>query len=107
MVTVSLLRPDTTNWGYDVVISGMAAVNPVLLESGRPDELVDLAAVAAQFPVESRRSSSSMWSSAIRTIRAWMRSTGHYFAGPNMYGQNLDYQNPPCARSFWRCSAAR
>jgi hypothetical protein len=35
----SLLRPDTTNWGYDVVISGMAAVNPVLLESGRPDEL--------------------------------------------------------------------
>jgi hypothetical protein len=20
---------------------------------------------------------------------------GHYFAGPNMYGQNLDYQNPP------------
>jgi pullulanase/glycogen debranching enzyme len=38
-VTVSLLRPDTTNWGYDVVISGMAAVNPVLLETGRPDEL--------------------------------------------------------------------
>ena len=36
-VTVSLLRPDTTNWGYDNVIAGMATVNPVLLESGRPD----------------------------------------------------------------------
>jgi hypothetical protein len=41
--------PDTTNWGYDVVIAGMATVNPVLLETGRPDELVDLAATLHTF----------------------------------------------------------
>jgi hypothetical protein len=50
MATSTCCDPDTTNWGYDVVIAGMAAVNPVLLETGRPDELVDLAAVLHNFP---------------------------------------------------------
>jgi hypothetical protein len=30
---VDIRRPDTTNWGYDVVINGMAAINPSLLET--------------------------------------------------------------------------
>jgi hypothetical protein len=51
---VDLLRPNTTNWGYDVVISGMAAVNPVLLESRPPDELIDLAAVLHNFPAKAQ-----------------------------------------------------
>jgi hypothetical protein len=34
---------------------GHGAVNPVLLETGRPDELVELAAVLHTFPVRSRR----------------------------------------------------
>ncbi len=91
-VSVSLLRPDTTNWGYDVVISGMAAVNPVLLESGRPDELVELAATLHNFPSGPKKlifdivfgHSDNQGRKALN---------GHYFAGPNMYGQNLDYQN--------------
>ncbi|MCC6007761.1 MAG: hypothetical protein JJU40_08790, partial [Rhodobacteraceae bacterium] len=92
-VTVDLLRPDTTNWGYDVVISGMAAVNPVLLETGRPDELSDLAASLHNFS-----------SGPIRLIldvvfghadNQGLRALNpHFFAGPNMYGQNLDYRNP-------------
>ena len=92
-VTVDLTRPDTTNWGYDVVIAGAAAVNPVLLESGRPDELVDLAAVLHTFPKKPKMlifdvvfgHSDNQGLGALNT---------HFFAGPNMYGQNLAYRNP-------------
>ena len=92
-VEVELIRPDTTNWGYDVVISGMATVNPVLLESGRPDELADLAAALHNFPKKPKMlvfdvvfgHSDNQGLDALNT---------HYFGGPNMYGQNLDYKNP-------------
>ncbi|MEM8824230.1 MAG: glucosylglycerol hydrolase [Pseudomonadota bacterium] len=92
-LTASLLRPDTTNWGYDVVISGMCTVNPVLLESGRPDELVDLAAVLHTFPSKPKKLIFDVvfGHSDNQGLKAL---NGHFFAGPNMYGQNLDYQNP-------------
>jgi len=92
VVEVTLRRPDTTNWGYDVVIAGSAAVNPTLLESGRPDELVDLAAILHTFPGR-----------PIKLIfdvvyghadnQALDVLNYHYFAGPNMYGQDLNYRN--------------
>ncbi len=92
-ITVNLTRPDTINWGYDVVISGMATVNPVLLESGRPDELVDLAAVLHNFPKKRK-----MLILDVVFGHADNQGLGalnpHFFAGPNMYGQNLDYRNP-------------
>ncbi len=91
-VDVVLLRPDTTNWGYDVVIAGMAAVNPAMLETGRPDELVELISVLHGFPGK-----------PIKVIfdvvfgHADNQGLGalnhHYFAGPNMYGQNINYKN--------------
>ncbi|MHA6323863.1 glucosylglycerol hydrolase [Roseivivax sp. CAU 1753] len=92
-VTVSLLRPDTTNWGYDTVIAGMATVNPCLLETGRPDELVDLACVLHSFPDRPKKLVLDVVyghsdNQGLRVLG------GHFFAGPNMYGQNLDYQNP-------------
>ncbi len=91
-VTVALYRPDTTNWGYDIVISGMAAVNPVLLETGRPDELVDLAAVLHTFPGKPKKLVFDVvyGHADNQGLNALSR---HFFAGPNMYGQNLDYQN--------------
>jgi len=92
-VTVDLLRPDTTNWGYDIVIAGMATVNPALLESGRPDELVDFASVLHNFPKRPKKLILDVvfGHSDNQGLRAL---NGHFFAGPNMYGQNLDYQNP-------------
>ncbi|MDO6585551.1 glucosylglycerol hydrolase [Salipiger sp. 1_MG-2023] len=92
-VTAHLMRPDTTNWGYDIVISGMATVNPVLLETARPDELVDLAAVLHNFPRYPKML-------VIDLVFGHADNQGlnalnsHFFAGPNMYGQNLDYHNP-------------
>jgi hypothetical protein len=92
-VVVDLRRPDTTNWGYDVVIAGMATVNPVLLATGRPDELVDLAAVLHGFPSNPKRL-------ILDVVFGHSDNQGvgalndHFFAGPNMYGQNLAYRNP-------------
>jgi hypothetical protein len=85
--------PDTTNWGYDVVIAGMAAINPALLETGRPDELVDLAAALHTFPGAPKKL-------ILDVVYGHSDNQGldvlnsHYFAGPNMYGQNLAYRNP-------------
>ncbi len=92
-VTVDLTRPVTTNWGYDIVISGMGTVNPVLLETGRPDELVDLAATLHSFPSKPKMLVFDVvfGHSDNQGLRAL---NPHYFAGPNMYGQNLDYKNP-------------
>lgn len=92
-VAIELLRPDTTNWGYDIVISGMGTVNPVLLETGRPDELIDLAATLHTFPTKPKML-------ILDVVFGHSDNQGlkalnpHFFAGPNMYGQNLDYRNP-------------
>jgi hypothetical protein len=92
-VAIELRRPDTTNWGYDVVILGSAAVSPTLLESGRPDELADLAATLHSFPGRPIRL-------ILDVVYGHSDNQGlaclphQFFAGPNMYGQNLDYQNP-------------
>ena len=92
-VTVDLRRPATTNWGYDVVIAGSAAVNPVLLETGRPDELVDLAATLHNFPKRPKKLIFDVVfghadNQALDCLNA------HFLAGANMYGQNLAYRNP-------------
>ena len=90
---VRLQRPDIRNWGYDVIISGSAAVNPAILETGRPHELSDLAAALHAFP-----------GGPIRLIldlvyghadnQAIGQVPSAWFTGPDMYGQHLDYQNP-------------
>jgi hypothetical protein len=92
-VHAHLLRPNTTNWGYDVVISGMGAVNPVLLETSRPDELVDFAAALHNFPGAPKKL-------VLDVVFGHSDNQGldalnyQFFTGPNMYGQNLDYRNP-------------
>ncbi|WP_235865420.1 glucosylglycerol hydrolase [Alloyangia mangrovi] len=92
-IEATLMRPNTTNWGYDIVIAGMATVNPVLLESARPDELVDFAAALHNFPGTPKKLILDVvfGHSDNQGLNAL---SSHYFAGPNMYGQNLDYLNP-------------
>uniref|UniRef100_UPI0025D6D0F6 glucosylglycerol hydrolase n=1 Tax=Roseobacter sp. TaxID=1907202 RepID=UPI0025D6D0F6 len=92
-LTVDIRRPDTTNWGYDVVISGMAAINPAMLETHRPDELVDLAAALHNFPGAPKKLIFDVvyGHSDNQGLKALNH---HYFAGPNMYGQNLNYRHP-------------
>lgn len=92
VVTVDLHRPNTTNWGYDVVIAGMAAVNPGILETGRPDELVDLISVLHTFPDKPKKL-------VFDVVYGHSDNQGlgalnhHFFTGPNMYGQNINYRH--------------
>lgn len=90
-VAVDLRRPDTTNWGYDVVIAGMAAVNPALLETGRPDELVDLASALHTFPRPKKLILDVVFGHADNQALGALNP--HFFTGPNIYGQNLAYRN--------------
>lgn len=90
---IAVQHPSTTNWGYDIVLSGMAAVNPAILETGRPDELVDLAAVLHTFPTGPIRLIFDLVyghadNQAIDLI------SRHYFMGPNMYGQDVNLRHP-------------
>lgn len=87
-----LTRPNTTNWGYDVVIAGMATVNPVLLESGRPHELVDLAAELHNWPNGPKMLIFDLVFGHADNQALEVLSP-HFLAGPNMYGQNLEYRN--------------
>ncbi len=92
-VRVRLRRPEMQNWGYDVVIFGSAATNPALLETLRPDELVEFITELHTFP-----------SGPIRLIydlvyghadnQAIDLLNGRYLKGPNMYGQDVNHQNP-------------
>ncbi|MEO1205448.1 MAG: glucosylglycerol hydrolase [Pseudomonadota bacterium] len=91
-VMVDLRRVDTTNWGYDVMTSGMAGVNPAILETGRPDELVDLAAALHNFPESPKKLIFDVVFGHADN-QALSALNHYYFAGPNMYGQNINYRH--------------
>ena len=93
VVTGDLRRPATTNWGYDIVISGCGAINPAQLESRRPDELVDLLEVLHGFPGGGMMAVIDVVFGHIDN-QAIGQLNPHFFAGPNMYGQDLDYRHP-------------
>ena len=92
-VVVRLHKPDMHNWGYDVLIAGSSAINPVLLESGRPDELADFAALLHNFPGKPMQLIFDVvYGHADNQGLALLNS--RYFSGPNMYGQDLNYKHP-------------
>ncbi|TVQ05437.1 MAG: alpha-amylase [Leptolyngbya sp. DLM2.Bin27] len=92
-VKISLKKPNTQNWGYDIVIFGSSATNPSVLETLRPDELVEFIATLHNFPT-----------GPIQVIfdivyghadnQAIDLLNGRFMKGPNMYGQDVNHQNP-------------
>ncbi|WP_346292076.1 glucosylglycerol hydrolase [Sphaerothrix gracilis] len=90
---VTLRKPDTQNWGYDVPILGSAATNPAVLGSLRPDEVIDFIATLHNFSA-----------GPIKIIydlvyghadnQSLELLTQQFFKGPNMYGQDLNHQLP-------------
>lgn len=93
MVTVQLIRPDMTNWGYDIVLSASSAVNPALLETLRPDELVDFAATLHTFPGQPIRLIFDVVYGHTDNQALGLLSQ-YFFRGPNMYGQDVNQQHP-------------
>jgi hypothetical protein len=91
-VEVTVEPPDMVNWGYDIVVSGFSAVNPAILETGRPDELVDFIAACHGMPRPVR---------VVFDVALGHADNGgldllpdRFFSGPGMYGQELDYTEP-------------
>jgi hypothetical protein len=92
-IKVTLKKPDTQNWGYDIVIFGCSGTNPAVLETLRPDELIAFIATLHNFPT-----------GPIQVIydivyghadnQAIDLLNGRFLKGPNMYGQDVNHQNP-------------
>ncbi|AHC16298.1 glucosylglycerol hydrolase [Salinispira pacifica] len=92
-LVVNLRKPDSLNWGYDTITLGSPAVNPVLLETRRPHEFLELIETLHNFH-----------GSPIRMVldvvyghldnQAMDLLNSRYFAGANMYGQNVSYSDP-------------
>lgn len=93
IVEIELNKPHTQDWGYDVPILGSSATNPALLDSLRPDEVVDFIATLHNFPT-----------GPIQVIydlvyghadnQSELLLSRQFLKGPNMYGQDLNHQLP-------------
>lgn len=92
-VAISLHKPNTQDWGYDVPILGSSTLNPAILGSLRPDEFIDLIVTLHNFPT-----------GPIQVIldlvyghadnQSELLISRQYLKGPNMYGQDLNHQLP-------------
>ncbi|EMA68266.1 hypothetical protein C461_06779 [Halorubrum aidingense JCM 13560] len=91
-VTVGVERPDQTNWGYDVVVSAFSAANPAILETGRPDELVEFIAACHAMPDPIRVVFDVALGHADEGAAELLPDP--FFEGPGMYGLHLDYRQP-------------
>ncbi|WP_284013396.1 glucosylglycerol hydrolase [Halobaculum litoreum] len=90
--TATVARPDKVNWGYDIVVGAFGAPCPSILESGRPDELVDFIAACHGLPDPVK---------VVFDVALGHADDGglrilpdRFFHGPGMYGQHLDYLDP-------------
>ncbi|MFC7071005.1 glucosylglycerol hydrolase [Halobaculum lipolyticum] len=90
--TATVARPDKVNWGYDIVVGAFGAPCPSILESGRPDELVDFIAACHTLPDPVK---------VVFDVALGHADDGglrilpdRFFHGPGMYGQHLDYLDP-------------
>lgn len=90
---ITLQKPDTQNWGYDVVIAGSSATQPAVLGSLRPDELVEFIATLHNFPTGSIQVIYDLvYGHADNQALELLNS--RFFKGSNMYGQDIYHQDP-------------
>lgn len=92
-ITIHLKKPSVINWGYDVAMFGSAAINPSLLSTGRPHEILDLIETLHNFPGQPIKV-------VLDVVYGHADNQGldvmpeEFFAGANMYGQNIRLKHP-------------
>ena len=91
-ITVRLKRPSVLNWGYDITLFGAAAINPSLLSTGRPDELIELIETLHTFPKPIKVVLDVVYGHADNMALELLPDI--YFTGPNMYGQDVRFKHP-------------
>ena len=91
-VGVLLRHPENVNWGYDNIVASSSATNPSLLASRRPDELVELAEALHALPEPIMLIYDIVYGHADNQAVEILPQ--RFFKGPNMYGQDLNHQDP-------------
>ncbi|MCA1755780.1 MAG: hypothetical protein LC641_14000, partial [Spirochaeta sp.] len=107
IVQVTLSKPDLKGWGYDVVIYGTAALNPGILETGRPDEFLELIETLHTMPGRPIQvaldsvlgHADFQGAELLRTFDLdspdlLKYKHSRFLAGPNMYGRDVRYDDP-------------
>jgi hypothetical protein len=90
---VELRQFDIDNWGYDIVIAAASAVNPGLLATKRPNELLELIETLHHFHGEPKKV-------ILDIVYGHSDNQGqqvlnkHFFLGMGMYGQEMNVQHP-------------
>lgn len=90
---VYLHRPDMTNWGYDVPLFAMSAINPAVLGSRRPDELVDFITTLHTFPGKPIKVIFDIVYGHIDNQGLPLLNQ-RFVSGPGMYGHEVNFQDP-------------
>ncbi|REL24755.1 hypothetical protein DYD21_16450 [Rhodohalobacter sp. SW132] len=91
-VTVRLKRPGVLNWGYDISLFGSAAVNPSLLGTGRPSELLELIETLHTSPDPVKVVLDVVYGHADDIATQLLPSL--YFTGPSTYGREIRIRHP-------------
>ncbi|TVR14739.1 MAG: hypothetical protein EA391_12295 [Balneolaceae bacterium] len=92
-LTIHLRRPSVTNWGYDTPLYGAASVNPSLLSTGRPHELLQLIETLHNFPAGPvKLLLDVVFGHADKQAQLLLPDI--FFAGNNMYGLNINFKHP-------------
>ena len=91
--TIQLTQHNIQDWGYDIVIAAASAINPSLLATKRPHELLNLIEVLHNFQPQPKK--------VILDIvyghsdnQAQLILNRHFFLGAGMYGQEMNVQHP-------------
>ncbi|MEM7590115.1 MAG: glucosylglycerol hydrolase [Cyanobacteria bacterium P01_A01_bin.83] len=93
VVEIELFKPNTQDWGYDVPILGSSTTNPALLDSLRPDEVVDFIATLHNFPTHPIQLIYDLVYGHADN-QSELLIAREFLKGPNMYGQDLNHQLP-------------
>lgn len=108
-LVVQMRRPNLAGWGYDVVLFGTTAINPSILETGRPDEFVELINILHTMPdrpiqvaLDSVLGHADFQGALLmprfdpdtppEEIALKYRDSA-FLKGTNMYGRDVDYAN--------------
>ena len=92
-VEVCFRKPDTQNWGYDIVLNASSATNPSLLGSLRPDELIEFIVTLHTFPTGPiQLIYDVVYGHSDNQAKALLNR--YFLQGANMYGQDVNFQDP-------------
>lgn len=92
-VSVQLTKHHIDNWGYDIVIAAASAVNPSLLATKRPHELLHFIETLHNFqPTPKKVIFDIVYGHSDNQAQQILNK--HFFLAPGMYGQEMNVQHP-------------